>query len=86
MTHYNQMKNVVAWLAESYGFLSAPETLELSDVTDLLTNGDYGYNKSEEEFEELQEEYDLDYLREFWNEGKGWTFSDLAGLFDLLVD
>ena len=86
MTHYNQMKNVVAWLAESYGFLSAPETLELVDVTDFLTNGDYGYNKSEEEFEELQEEYDLEYLKGFWNEGKGWTFSDLAGLFDLLVD
>ena len=80
------MKNVVAWLAESYGFLATPETLELADVTDLLTNGDYGYNKSEEEFEELQEEYDLAYLKEFWNEGKGWTFSDLAGLFDLLVD
>ena len=80
MTQYEQLKEVLAWLADSYHFNAG--TLELADLTEFFRVSDYGYNATEEDFEELQEKYDLEALAEFWDEGNGWTFSNLAGLLE----
>ena len=80
MTQYQQMKAVLNWLAGSYGEL--PQLLTPADVTEFFRVGDYGNMASTNEYEALAEEYDLEELAEFWNEGDGWTFSDLAGLFE----
>ena len=80
MTQYQQMKNVLNWLADSYG--QGVGTLEPADVTEFFRVGDYGDLSSTNDYEAFTEEYDLEALAEFWNESDGWTFSDLAGLFE----
>ena len=80
MTQYQQLKNVLNWLADSYGQQSG--TLEPADLTEFLRVGDYGNLTSVNDYEAFAEEYDLEELEEFWNEGDGWSFSDIAGLLD----
>lgn len=80
MTQYQQMKAVLNWLADSYG--QGVGTLEPADVTEFFRVGDYGDLASTNDYEAFAEDYDLEELAEFWNEGDGWTFADLAGLFE----
>ena len=80
MTQYQQMKNVLNWLAGSYGTWA--QGLTPADVTEFFRVGEYGDLASTNEYEGFSEEYDLEELAEFWNEGDGWTFADLAGLFE----
>ena len=80
MTQYQQMKAVLNWLAYSYGTWT--KGLTPADVTEFFRVGDYGNMVSTNDYEAFAKEYDLEELAEFWNEGDGWTFSDLAGLFE----
>ncbi len=80
MTQYEQLRELLNWLAYSYHMNAG--TLEPQDLTDLLVNGDYGYNMTEEDFEEVRAEFDFVALAEFWEEGNNWSFSNLAGLFE----
>lgn len=80
MTQYQQMKNVLNWLADSYG--QGAGNLNPADLTEFFRVGDYGNLTSVNDYEAFAEEYDLEALAEFWDEGNGWTFADLAGLFD----
>ena len=80
MTQYQQLKHVISWLADTYGTWS--QGLTPDDVTEFFRVGDYGNLTSVNDYEALAEEYDLEELAEFWNDGNGWTFADLAGLFD----
>ena len=75
MTQYQQLKNVLSWLADSYRWNITPEQL-----TEFLNEGIYGNLASVNDYEAFAEEYDLEALAEFWDEGIGWTFADLAGL------
>ena len=80
MTQYQQLKAVLNWVADSYGQQAG--TLELADLTEFLRVGDYGNLVSTNDYEAFAEEYDLEALEEFWDEGAGWSFSDIAGLLD----
>lgn len=80
MTQYEQLRELLNWLAYSYHMNAG--TLEPKDLTDLLVNGDYGYNMTEEDFEQVRSEFDFVALAEFWEEGNNWSFSNLAGLFE----
>lgn len=80
MTQYQQMKAVLKWLADSYG--QGAGNLEPADLTEFFRVGDYGDLASVNDYEAFSEEYDLEALGEFWNEGDSWSFYDLAGLFD----
>lgn len=80
MTQYQQLKNVLNWLADSYGQQAG--TLEPADLTEFLRVGDYGNLVTTNDYDALSEEYDLEELEEFWSEGDGWSFSDISGLLD----
>ena len=80
MTQYQQMQVVVAFLADTYGI--GVGNLTPADVTEFFRVGDYGNMASTNDYEAFAEEYDLEALAEFWNEGDGWSFYDLGGLFN----
>lgn len=77
MTQYQQLKNVVSWLADSYRW-----SITLEQLTEFLNEGIYGDLTSVNDYEAFAEEYDLEALAEFWDGGEGWTFVDLAGLIN----
>lgn len=56
--------------------------MEPADLTEFLRVGDYGNLVTTNDYDALSEEYDLEELEEFWNEGDGWSFSDISGLLD----
>lgn len=80
MTRYQQLKHVISWLADSYG--QGAGNLEPADLTEFFRVGDYGSLTSINDYEAFAEEYDLEELAEFWDEGNGWSFADVAGLLE----
>ena len=56
--------------------------VEPDDLTEFFRVGEYGNLTSVNDYEAFSEEYDLEELAEFWNEGGGWTFADIAGLLE----
>lgn len=80
MTQYKQLKHVLNWLANSYG--QGAGNLEPADLTEFLRVGEYGSLTSVNDYEAFAGEYDLEELAEFWNDGNGWSFADVAGLLE----
>ena len=79
MTQYQQLQAVVAFLADTYGITGG--MLTPAYLTEFFRVGDYGSLTSVNDYEAFAEEYDLEELSEFWDEGNGWSFRDMSGLF-----
>lgn len=80
MTQYQQMQAVVTFLADTYGITGG--MLTPAELTNFLTNGELGSLGTVNDYEAFAEEYDLKALAEYWNEGDGWSFRDMSGLFN----
>lgn len=80
MTQYQQLQAVVAFLADTYGVGGG--NLTPADLTNFLSNGEMGALGTVNDYEVFAEEYDLEALAEFWNEGITWSFYDMSGLFN----